>query len=164
MPAELVRQTYFVAIPVTVTVTEIDDERVQALDERYHRAAAGADSSQSEEVARDRRLLAALLARPEALRRELLRHVAWKLDPIRDASDLRADLGLADATDAALIEALREDLPHDDVTFLHSLLEDDMVYENTTYYQDAFKTQVGRVALGDEADDATGTALGPGGA
>jgi hypothetical protein len=153
MSAVLVQQTFHLIVPVTVTVREIDDERVEATKKSFNNEALAADPSTEEGLARDRHLLAKLLAHPEELRRQLLRHVAWALDDIRGCEEILKDLSVAEATDAALVEALAESLPPADVAFLRELCVDDCLYENTGFYQDAFASEVGPVRLYLHADD-----------
>jgi hypothetical protein len=150
----LTQQTFHLIVPVTVTVTTLDEELVQATKTSFNNEALAADPSTAERIGRDRRLLAALLAHPGELRRQLLRHVAWDLDSIRPTEEVLTDLGVTEATDTALVEALAQTLPPDDVAVLREFCADDYFLDNTSFYQDAFTVEVGRVRIhtcGEEA-------------
>jgi hypothetical protein len=157
MTTPLAQQTFYLIVPVTVTVGALDDERVQATKKGFNNEALAADPSTQERVARDRRLLDALLVHPDELRRQLLRHVAWELDSIRRSDAILADLGHAEATDAALVESLAQILPPADVSLLRELCADDYFLDNTSFYQDAFEVEVGSVSLYTPSDGSAPT-------
>ena len=142
-----VRGVFRVTVQIEVGVGELDDDQVKKSLHWYGGRTPDTDPDLAEQVARDRRLLAALLRQPTALRDELVRNVVTELDPLRPSDDILEDIGGQALTDDRLLAQLTPLLPDGDVAFLQSCCEADLFYDNTTFFQQAFSTTVGRVEI-----------------
>jgi hypothetical protein len=145
--AELVSRRFRVTLDVTVSVRAIDDALAEETRRRFNNDALARDPWTEQLLARDRRLLMALLSDSEALAGQLIRHVAWTLDPVQSTDQMLADLGGGHLSDAQLIGRLRPALSQEAYDELRVLCEEDVLYDNTTFYQDAFTTHVGNFRL-----------------
>ena len=144
---ELVTRIFRVTLEVTVTANEIDEELAAETKRRFNNDALARDPMTTDNLARDRRLLAAVVGTPEALRGELLRQVSWALDPLHPYDQVLAAFGASGLADTELIERLRTALIPDDYQGLRDLCDDEVFYDNTSFYQAAFTTRVANFRL-----------------
>lgn len=127
-----------VTLDVRVAVKQIDDEQAEHTKASFHNDALAQSDDTREELARDRRLLAALLQHPDALRALLIRHVAWTLSsPNPVDGSLEAAQGTKDS-DSEMLEQLQSLLPPEDYAFLRDVAAEDILYDNTMFFQDSF--------------------------
>ncbi|HEV8191688.1 MAG TPA: hypothetical protein VGP82_09420 [Ktedonobacterales bacterium] len=76
--------------------------------------------------------------RADALHALLVRHVAWTLSsPNPVDGSLEAAQGTKDS-DSEMLEQLRPLLLPEDYAFLHDVAGEDLLYDNTMFFQDAF--------------------------
>lgn len=69
--SELVRRTFRITLDVTVSVNEIDEALIMSREKYLHDSEQEQDPSRQESIARDRRLLAAVLNTPHVLEQVL---------------------------------------------------------------------------------------------
>ena len=141
------RGVFRITVQIEVAVESLDDDQVKKSLHWYGGRTPDTDPNLAEQVARDRRLLAALLRQPRALRDALLRNVVTGLDDLRPTDDILRDIGGQALTDDHLLAQLAPLLPADDVTFLQSCCEEDLFYDNTNFFQQAFSRTVDTVAI-----------------
>ena len=141
------RGLFRATVLIEVGVRDLDHTVVRETLKWYGGRTPDTDPNLAESLARDQRLLAALLRHPLALREELLRNVVTELDAIRPTDEILEDIGGQALTDDHLLTELAPTLPTADVTFFQGCCEDDVFYDNTTFFQQAFKTTVGKIAI-----------------
>ncbi len=146
---ELIERVFHVTLAVTVSIKAIDEELAAETKRRFNNDALASDPMTEENLARDRRLLSAVVGIPHALQSQLLRQVAWALDPLAPYDELITAFGASGSTDCQLIEQVRNILPAGDYQSLRDLCEEDVFYDNTSFYQAAFTTRVANFRLQD---------------
>ena len=156
--AEVASRTFRVSFEITVTLNEIDDALVARTKDGWNNPSLAAEPEVEEHIARERRLLAALIARPDVLRWEALRQIAWELDSIRRADQNIRDFGVTNDTDGALIEQLQDDLTPDDAEHFRDLVQADVFPDTASFFQAAFSTEIGSLSVAD-ADDRDAAAV-----
>jgi hypothetical protein len=139
--AELLRRTFRVTLEVTISVNEIDEALIKSHEKFFHDPALANDPSTLEYIARDRRLLAAVLQTPHVLERVLTQRVADSLESICPEDKTLDALQTIDRTEEQLIDDVRELLPAEDYEYHRGSCEVGVFYDNSTYFQDAFTTQ-----------------------
>jgi hypothetical protein len=163
--AEVTQRTFRVTLDVTVTIRVIDDELIHATQEGFHNESLARDPIQRQHIARDRRLLAALLNTPDALTSYLIRKVGYSLDSIVPDDESLDAIMQRQLDDTAMVDALRTALPEDDFQFLRDVAAEGILYDNTSYFEEALTTRQGNVtieelpaggALGEEKGTVTG--------
>jgi len=153
--ADLMRRTFTVTLEATVSVCAIDDELVAATHRGFNNDALANDPDRPEWIARDRRLLAALLERPDLVSDLLRRHVASSLSGLYVRDDSLEGAGLTTEAEGQMLEGLQAVLPSDDQQFYHDVWKEGYFYDNTSYFQGAFSTRLTRVRI-HEAEGAAG--------
>ncbi|HEX9412469.1 MAG TPA: DUF4259 domain-containing protein [Ktedonobacterales bacterium] len=88
----------------------IDEELAAETKRRFNNDALASDPMTEDNLARDRRLLSAVVGTPDALRSQLLHQVAWALDPLDPYDQVITAFGASDSTDCQLIEQVRDAL------------------------------------------------------
>ena len=135
-------------IDFTVSIHRLDDAHVQRVLQFYGGRTPANDPDVAETLARDSRLIEALLRNKEARWHEALRRVIWDLDDVQPASDIESELGLQDRlTDRRVLDLLAPQLPANDVAHLSDCCDEDVFYDNTSFYQEALKTAVESIQI-----------------
>lgn len=138
--AELLRRTFRVTLDVTICVDEIDEALIKTHEKYLADPALAHDPRTLEGVARDRRLLAALLSAPHVLERVLTQRVADSAESIFPEDTSLKDLQTIDSKEQQMIEDLREALPAEDYEYHKGSCEVKLFYDNSVYFQDAITT------------------------
>jgi hypothetical protein len=135
-------------INFTVSVHRLDEARIQHVLQFYGGRTPANDPDVAETLARDTRLIEALLKNKEALRIEGLRRVIWSLDDVKAVKEIEQELGLQETlTDQHVLDLLAPQLPTEDVTYLSVSCDEDVFYDNSSFYQEALKATVGSIQI-----------------
>jgi hypothetical protein len=144
-----VRAYHFpVSFEVVVRVREINEAVAEEHRTAMNNPSLAADPMTAEMLERDRRLLAALRARPELLLRRAMREAAISIDYLAPADNSFEELCHAQMSDTDLIESLRDALPAGDVAHYRWLCEENAFYDSAGFFIDAFKVDQVRFTLG----------------
>jgi hypothetical protein len=147
---ELVRRTFQVTLDVTVCVNEIDDALIESLGKQFQFIAA---DQVAESIARDQRLLAAILRAPEVLRRVLIQQVANSVESIYPEDSTLKDVQSSNRANTQMVEDLSEALPPEDVAFHRGTCKEGLFYDNSSYFQEAFTTHQRHFAVREVVDE-----------
>jgi hypothetical protein len=148
--SELAQATFRITFDVTVRVRDIDDQLVE---QHLSRIGNGDEVARwpetPEMVARDRRLLHAILAHPEHLL-SLLRRRALESTETIDCEDTSLDtLQTQQLTNSALVEAMRDALSLDDYHYYRDACEEGYFDDSSDYYYAAVATEQARFQIED---------------
>jgi hypothetical protein len=138
-----------VTFQVIVRVHDIDEAAAEAHRNSMNNPALAADPSTAERLERDRRLLAAVRARPDLLLRRAKSEAVILIDYLSADDESVDDLRRAQISDAEFIEAVADGLPPADVEHYRELCADDAFDDNAGFFRDAFTITHRAYTIGD---------------
>lgn len=151
----LASQEFTVTCRMRVDVHAIDEALLAKVASWYRREAFGPDQPSTDDVERQRRVLAALVANPTLLHKQMIRRVLREFEEVKPIDAIEADLGYThtDLDDAALVAGLQrtndetQRLTEADVAYLQDLVEVGLFTDNMGLYDEAITATIGQFAI-----------------
>jgi hypothetical protein len=132
--SELIRRTFRVTFNIELSMSAIDEQVIAAAKQSMR--LVGDDTYLDAFIRRNQALLQALLAHPAALSAFLVHRAAEAVEHIQpDDDSLQTIQNTLD--DTTLVEHLKDALSADDYAFLKEACEDDVLYDNTSFFEEA---------------------------